>query len=149
MNYRYGAILNFSPSSFLRAAKYFEEERLNVLGLLSTIEDKHSLIQEEFDIFNPNITFFIGPYPFDKDSYTLNINTDITIDGNNSNFSFRKEASAGLYYDNSASHIDSAEYTVSYLDEYFLTKAINSHKVLWLYDLSSDDFRFDSDHINA
>lgn len=147
MNYRYGALLNFAPSSFERISDYFLKERMNVFNLLKPIEEKHALIQEEFDIFNPNITFFVGPYQFDKETYSLQMNGEVTIKGNNAPFLFEKEAYVNLYSDYYASHIDSAELTTTYLNDYFLTKEINSHNVLWLYDLSSDEFSFEQNHV--
>ncbi len=147
MNYRYGAILNNNSEYFRKSTEYLVNERDECINILQKVEEKQLEVQQEFDIFNPNITFMIGEYLFNKETYSLNITANIDLIGNNISFIFLKESSSSLsYYGNSVSHIDNIAETTSYIDSYFLTKKSSTHEVLWLYDIGAESMQIEEGH---
>ena len=147
MNYNYGAILDYNPKYFKSAMEYFNGENHNLAEIFQKIEEKHLGIQDSFDIFHPNITFRIGSYLFNKDTYTLEITRNISLRGNNTVFSFGKTKINSVSTDLTVLHSLEPEKGIGYLDKIFLSKTKNSHEVNWLYDLSADGFQFEQGHV--
>lgn len=148
MRYNYGAILSHDVKWILSASDYFIGQDNDLIDILREIEIKQSEVQQEFDIFNPNIDFSIGKYEFNKEDYSLNITDNISLVGNNLPFSFLSaDTNNGTYYDNTVVHIDKVSESTSYTDKFFLPRDIFTHDVVWLYDLSSEDLLFDETHV--
>ena len=148
MRYNYGAILSYSPKWIMSASNYFFSENTDLINILSDIEDKQKLIQQKFDIFNPNIDFSIGEYVFNKEGYVLTIGDNISLIGNNLPFLFLPPSGdVGVYYDNTVAHIDRAEESTTYTDEFFLSRDVFTHNVTWLYDTSSAGLAFPEGHM--
>lgn len=148
MRYNYGAILDFNPMSIINASEYFESERKYILNILGEIEEKQKLIQNEFDIFNPNIYFYIGDYLFDKDKYSLTINNTMLVNGNSKAFQLGiKEGAVPSFGELSIVANNFIDESTDYLNNYFLTKNIFTHEVVWLYDISSPDMQYPEDYI--
>ena len=64
-------IKTFDPSEFIGVVEYFIDEKNKNVELLRKIEDKHLLLQTEFDASHPNITFMIGNFEIDKENNTI------------------------------------------------------------------------------
>lgn len=147
MPYNHKPILRYYYTDFIGAEEDILIKRDDVISILSDVENKYNKVQQEFDIFNPNISFFIGEYVFDKDEYSLYINDEIFVVGNGTGFRFgMSETSTTNYTDDSVAQIENIDKSIGYTDIFFLRKSIFSHDVSWVYDLSSEDMQFDESY---
>ncbi len=148
MTYNYPAILKHDILSFEKASLSFGDSREYVLGVLSEIEKKQEEVQVLFDIFNPNISFYIGEYPFNKETFTLDVNTEMAIHGNNLYFNLGiNDDSIPNFGDSSVVPVDFVINSTEYLNFHFLNKDTFTNEVIWLYDISSPELTFDADHV--
>ena len=141
MHYNYGAILGYDPKWIIESVNFFEKEREDTLNTLKDIEEKQKLVQHSFDIFNPNITFSVGPYQFDKESYSVDLLGNFGIIGNSFSFRFLSGESTATLQNESVMHIENVQRSVSYMDIYFLSKERFTNNVTWIYDLSGEAFQ--------
>lgn len=135
MDYR--PILSFDPKWVVGMLDYFVEKQNNMLSSLQYIEAKSNLIQQKFDIENPNITLYVGDYIFDKESSSINIGGAVNLELNDQDCIFNGSSESITIYNNSVLHKDDVEASRAYISEYFLDKDIFSNNVNWGYDLES------------
>ena len=147
MLYNYGAVVNFDPKAMESVLEYFISKKDSFYDVLEEIEYKHSLLQTDFDIFHPNITFQIGSYIFDKEEYYVDLGSNIELLVNDTLSNFESSGISREVDDRTVLASSRIADGKIYLDNIFLTRDSLKHTVYWYYDLDSPDLQFNADTI--
>jgi len=147
MLYNYGAILDFDPLSYRGALEYFDSKRANAYAGLEIIETVYSGVQEVFDIFHPNITFQVGQFEFNKESYSIDLGNSISLLMNNTSSTFESSGDPKPVHEKTVLLADRVLDAKEYFDTVFLSRDSSDHTVYWLYDMTSTDLQFITGHI--
>jgi hypothetical protein len=137
MRYDYGEIIDFNSSSMIDALSFFYAQESSAVSYMQSIEEKHSRLQESFDIMHPNITVLISGYLFNKETWTIESNTSLVLYPEGSSVEATEVHPSEVGEKNRVVHVENIGVSTEYLGTFFLDRDVKMHNVAWMYSLPS------------